>query len=64
MKQFLMQYCLERKLEGYIMQQDPLTFFYEALCVGVDWDVILNPTDDFNFPPSPLDSGSCILSAL
>ncbi|CAL8996048.1 unnamed protein product [Prunus brigantina] len=57
-KQFLMQYCLERKLEGYIMQQDPLTFFYEALCVGVDWDAILNPTDDFDFPPSPPDSGT------
>ncbi|CAN6582964.1 unnamed protein product [Malus baccata var. baccata] len=55
-KQFLMQYCLERKLEGYIMQRDPMAIFYEALCVGLEWDDIRN-TNDFTFPPSPLNSG-------
>ncbi|KAM0968087.1 hypothetical protein ACFX13_016813 [Malus domestica] len=55
-KQFLMQYCLERKLEGYILQQDPMAVFYEALCIGLGWDDILN-TDDFTFPPSPPNSG-------
>lgn len=38
MKQFLVQYCEERKQAGYTMLQDPLLTFYEALCVGADWD--------------------------
>lgn len=35
-KQFLVQYCDDRKREGYIMLQDPLSNFYEALCIGLD----------------------------
>ncbi|XP_057799781.1 uncharacterized protein LOC131015414 [Salvia miltiorrhiza] len=33
-KQFLIQYCNDRKLEGFIMLQDPLSNFYDALCTG------------------------------
>ncbi|KAL6180371.1 hypothetical protein ACLB2K_047035 [Fragaria x ananassa] len=48
-KQYLKQYCLERKVEGYIMQQDPLQAFYQTLCVGMDgeWDDILSYPDEF-----------------
>ncbi|KAK4412667.1 hypothetical protein Salat_2913800 [Sesamum alatum] len=37
-KQFLVQYCDERKREGYVMLQDPLSHFYNALCIGLDSD--------------------------
>ncbi|KAI3468078.1 hypothetical protein Pfo_024741 [Paulownia fortunei] len=37
-KQFLVQYCNDRKREGYIMLQDPLSNFYNALCIGLDGD--------------------------
>ncbi|KAK9289415.1 hypothetical protein L1049_007570 [Liquidambar formosana] len=58
-KQFLMHYCKERKQAGYIMLQDPLSIFYEALCVGLEWNGNLN-TDEF-FEQPPRDSGWCIL---
>ncbi|XP_030502940.1 uncharacterized protein LOC115718120 [Cannabis sativa] len=49
-KRFLVDYCSERKREGYVMINDPLATFYEALCVGLEWD-------DFPFfPLSPLNS--------
>ncbi|KAL0330660.1 UNVERIFIED_CONTAM: protein NLP1 [Sesamum angustifolium] len=35
-KQFLVQYCDDRKREGYVMLQDPLSHFYNALCIGLD----------------------------
>ncbi|KAK4598986.1 hypothetical protein RGQ29_009183 [Quercus rubra] len=50
-RQFLINYCVEQKLAGYVMVQDPLAFFYEAICVGLDWD------DDDVFEPSPTNSG-------
>ncbi|KAG8657226.1 hypothetical protein MANES_03G052300v8 [Manihot esculenta] len=37
-KQFLQQYCNDQTKAGYIMVQDPLSVFYEALCVGMEWD--------------------------
>lgn len=37
-KEFLVEYCNGRKTNGYIMLQDPLSSFYEAICVGLDWD--------------------------
>ncbi|KAL3655752.1 hypothetical protein CASFOL_000148 [Castilleja foliolosa] len=39
-KQFLIQYCDDRKREGYVMLQDPLSNFYNALCIGLDGDHI------------------------
>ncbi|KAL8063144.1 hypothetical protein ABFX02_01G008700 [Erythranthe guttata] len=38
-KQFLVQYCDDRKREGYIMLHDPLSNFYNALCIGFYSDV-------------------------
>ncbi|XP_051137294.1 uncharacterized protein LOC127255673 isoform X1 [Andrographis paniculata] len=35
-KEFLIRYCDDRKREGYFMLQDPLSSFYDALCVGID----------------------------
>ncbi|KZV50165.1 hypothetical protein F511_21926 [Dorcoceras hygrometricum] len=35
-KQFLIKYCHDRRQEGYIILQDPLSSFYEALCVGLE----------------------------
>ncbi|KAF2287068.1 hypothetical protein GH714_037323 [Hevea brasiliensis] len=37
-KQFLQQYCYDQTKAGYVMLQDPLSVFYEALCVGIEWD--------------------------
>ena len=54
-RQFLINYCVEQKLAGYVMVQDPLAFFYEAICVGLDWDEDLL-ADDF-FQQSPRNSG-------
>ncbi|KAK6912857.1 RWP-RK domain [Dillenia turbinata] len=34
-KQFMMQYCLKRKHAGFIMLEDPLSVFYDALRVGL-----------------------------
>ncbi|KAK8478988.1 hypothetical protein V6N13_020858 [Hibiscus sabdariffa] len=45
-KQFLIQYCIDRSQAGYMMIKDPLAMFYEALCVGSGWDEILYD-DDF-----------------
>ncbi|KAJ6994608.1 hypothetical protein D5086_013640 [Populus alba] len=53
-KEFLQKYCDDRRQAGFIMVQDPHSFFYEALCVGYDW------TDDLQFDvfhdPSPSNS--------
>ncbi|XP_071726936.1 uncharacterized protein [Rutidosis leptorrhynchoides] len=51
-KSFLEEYCKERKTNGYITLQDPLSNYYEAVCVGLDWmDSLV--TDDL----IPNDSG-------
>jgi hypothetical protein len=55
-KQFLVNYCVEQKLAGYVMVQDPLAIFYEALCVGLDWDE--DPLPDDFFQLSPTNSGN------
>ncbi|KAI3827737.1 hypothetical protein L1987_01820 [Smallanthus sonchifolius] len=52
-KQFLVEYCMERKLNAYIMLHDPLSSFYEAVCVGLDWEDSPVVTDDL----VPQDSG-------
>ncbi|XVF13393.1 hypothetical protein REPUB_Repub08aG0204400 [Reevesia pubescens] len=57
-KQFLTQYCIERIQAGYIMIKDPLSIFYEALCVGFMWDENLyNNIGDF-VDPSFSNSGA------
>lgn len=55
MKNYLVQYCEERKQAGFVIARDPLSIFYEALCVGLDMDENLT-TDDFPQPP-PNNSG-------
>ncbi|KAL6493911.1 hypothetical protein OROGR_031820 [Orobanche gracilis] len=52
-KKFLVQYFEECKREGYNMMQDPLSKFYEALCVGLN--DFHNP-DDF-IRSSPENTG-------
>lgn len=52
-KEFLTQYCNERKQAGYTMMQDPLSIFYETLCVGLEFDDNFN-TSDF-LDPFPTD---------
>ncbi|KAF9590401.1 hypothetical protein IFM89_034194 [Coptis chinensis] len=34
-KQYLIEYCEERKQVGFVMLQDPFLTFYDALCVGL-----------------------------
>ncbi|KAK6251106.1 hypothetical protein QUC31_008701 [Theobroma cacao] len=50
-KQFLSQYCFHRSQTGYVIVQDPLSGFYEALCVGFLWDENFN-NGDFMQPSS------------
>ncbi|KAH7850324.1 hypothetical protein Vadar_031023 [Vaccinium darrowii] len=48
-KEYLVAYCEGRKREGYIMQEDPLVTFYEALCGGLikgDHDNLENPGEN------------------
>ncbi|RVW52342.1 Protein NLP3 [Vitis vinifera] len=56
-KQFLQQYCKERRQAGFAMLQDPLSLFYEAICVGLDYEESMN-ADEF-FQRSPSHSGGC-----
>ncbi|CAA0838037.1 Unknown protein [Striga hermonthica] len=49
-KQFLVQYCEDRKREGYVMLQDPLSNFYNALCIGLIDGNGSSPHPDI-FPP-------------
>ncbi|KAK3408033.1 hypothetical protein EUGRSUZ_J00345 [Eucalyptus grandis] len=51
-KDFLQQYCEGRRLAGYIMYQDPLAMFYEAVCVGIDFNGNVN-ADYFQLPLPP-----------
>ncbi|KAL7591060.1 hypothetical protein Lser_V15G33652 [Lactuca serriola] len=44
-KQFLVEYCKDRKTKGHVMLQDPLSSFYEAVCVGFNWEHNIH-TDD------------------
>lgn len=55
-KEFLVEYCNKRKTNGYIMLQDPLSSFYEAVCVGLDWEDN-TVTDDLIPDLFPDDSG-------
>ncbi|KAL6523957.1 hypothetical protein OROMI_031052 [Orobanche minor] len=47
-KQFLVQYCNDRKREGYVLLQDPLSNFYDALCIGLNGD---DSSEANIFPP-------------
>lgn len=59
-KHFLTQYCVERKVEGYLMQQDPMQAFYQTLCVGMEeWDDVLSYPDEF-IPEEDFDTDDFI----
>ncbi|GLT75965.1 hypothetical protein SLA2020_476540 [Shorea laevis] len=55
-KQFLVQYCLDRMQAGFFLISDPLSTFYEALCVGFVWAENLQHPDEF-IPSSSSNSG-------
>lgn len=58
MKQFLLQYCEERSLAGYKLIPDPLSMYYEAVCIGLVWDdIMFDGADDF-LEPSPRRPGN------
>ncbi|XP_054796777.1 uncharacterized protein LOC129302128 [Prosopis cineraria] len=44
-KNFVRQYCAEKNATGYFTVQDPLSAYYEALCIGMDWNEDIN--DEF-----------------
>ncbi|XVF89035.1 hypothetical protein PTKIN_Ptkin19aG0098900 [Pterospermum kingtungense] len=45
-KQFLTQYCIKRKQEGFTMMKDPRSSFFQVLCIGYGWDDGNLPDDD------------------
>ncbi|GKV00086.1 hypothetical protein SLEP1_g12836 [Rubroshorea leprosula] len=55
-KQFLVQYCLDRMQAGFFLISDPLSTFYEVLCVGFVWAENLQHPDEF-IPSSSSNSG-------
>ncbi|KAI3832674.1 hypothetical protein MKW98_002220 [Papaver atlanticum] len=36
-KQIIVQYCQNRTQEGYVLLQDPLSVYYDAICYGLNW---------------------------
>lgn len=59
-KNFLVQYCDERKHAGFVMTRDPLSIFYEAVCVGLDREENLTAEDLPQPPPPPTTSGAFV----
>ncbi|KAK1549334.1 hypothetical protein Q3G72_000329 [Acer saccharum] len=66
-KNFLVQYCEERKQAGFFLMPDPLSNFYGAICVGLDFDDNVttnnytqpNPaTDDYTQPSLATNSAN------
>ncbi|KAK3213226.1 hypothetical protein Dsin_017932 [Dipteronia sinensis] len=72
-KNFLVQYCEERNQTGFYLLRDPLSIFYEALCVGLNFNenVITNDytqpnvttqpnaaTNEYTRPPVATNSGA------
>ncbi|KAI3846027.1 hypothetical protein MKW92_016117 [Papaver armeniacum] len=49
-KQFIVQYCQDRTREGYVLLQDPLSVYYDALCYGLNWVNNVYPVEP-NPPP-------------
>ncbi|KAK1367948.1 putative RWP-RK domain-containing protein [Heracleum sosnowskyi] len=44
-KMFLEQYCEKQKEAGYTMVKDPLLTFYQAVSVGLNWDLNIDLSD-------------------
>ncbi|KAK7351298.1 hypothetical protein VNO77_10634 [Canavalia gladiata] len=45
-KTILLRYCAQQNSAGYIMVQDPLSSYYEALCTGMEWIEDLSDESD------------------
>ncbi|XP_065851506.1 uncharacterized protein [Euphorbia lathyris] len=45
-KEYLQQYFNDRTSAGLILVEEPLSIFYQALCVGIQWDEYINNDDD------------------
>ncbi|XVE97742.1 hypothetical protein REPUB_Repub03eG0044800 [Reevesia pubescens] len=56
-KQFLTQYFIDRKQEGYTMLKDPHSTFFEILCTGLDFDENL-PDGDYTEKTLSPDQGN------
>nr|KJB25586.1 hypothetical protein B456_004G198100 [Gossypium raimondii] len=52
-KQFLTQYCIDRSQAGFTMIKDPLSVFYQTLCVG-----FLRDENLYNVQPSSISGGN------
>ena len=49
-KRFLENYCLKQNFLGYVLMSDPLSAYYEALCVGLEWTKTQNELLGSSFP--------------
>ncbi|XP_029125409.1 uncharacterized protein LOC109790026 isoform X2 [Cajanus cajan] len=45
-KSFLKQYCEQQNIFGYIIMDDPLSAYYDALSTGMDWAQDISDEDD------------------
>ncbi|KAF9617430.1 hypothetical protein IFM89_036391 [Coptis chinensis] len=61
-KQYLIEYCEERKQAGFVMLQDPFLTFYDALCVGLNCNE--NPNTFEIIRPIGTETGDCQRSHL
>ncbi|KAL2346584.1 hypothetical protein Fmac_000584 [Flemingia macrophylla] len=49
-KSFLKQYCEQKNTLGYIIMDDPLAAYYDALSTGMDWAQDISDEDDDLIP--------------
>ncbi|TKY74871.1 NLP6 protein [Spatholobus suberectus] len=57
-KSFLERYCEQQNELGYVIVEDPLSAYYEALCAGLDWAEDLSDEDDDFIPPNDMEPES------
>ncbi|XP_027356920.1 uncharacterized protein LOC113866238 [Abrus precatorius] len=62
---FLINYCAQQASSGYVIMQDPLSTYYEALCTGLDWTedlsdecIDLNPNNSANEMEQEAENGT------
>lgn len=54
---FLEQYCEKQKGAGYTIVKDPILTFYQAMSVGIDWNLGFDINDLDFLQGSPLHIG-------
>ena len=63
-KQFIMQHYLNQMFDEYTAIPEPLSDFYDVLCIGLDWNDESPLLSPHNYSqPLPLDPGSCFPSS-